>query len=303
MIKTLKINNKILVAIIIFLLLTIALIVFYSIYTKNKIITKEATITHIGKGYIIAEDELKEEYSIPTNCEYNIGDKVSFTMKNIKKNSSPKEGTLVKLDTISKMVEFQISDNITNNIDNQEIDAKNEEIIPEPKEEITTSVKEDKDLTVVSYFENLNNNLNNYNKNETTDKTIKEHFVTIVDFLFYNGTINEKSFKDLSYSAKLKVLKLAFSIDQKIEKYFPEYKEEITTTSNKIYTNVKSQALKLYLDIITKICKENNNLCESAKEGLTELKKNLGLSWDLIVDLAKEGTNNLKEWYEVWKTA
>ena len=42
----------------------------------------------------------------------------------------------------------------------------------------------------------------------------------VIDFLFYKGEISGYTFESLSASTKLKVLKLALSIDQKVEKYF-----------------------------------------------------------------------------------
>ena len=129
--------------------------------------------------------------------------------------------------------------------------------------------------------------------------SIKNGFVTIVDFLFYNEPIKGKTFSELSNSAKLSVLKLAVSIDQKVDSYFPGYKE---TLSDK-YNNVKSKVVSKYLDITADICSKNESTCAAAKEGLSDLKKNFSITWSFIKDIAGTGASKLKSWYEVWKDA
>ena len=133
------------------------------------------------------------------------------------------------------------------------------------------------------------------------NSTLKSGFVTIVDFLFYNGTIRGYTFSDLTNTAKLKVLSLAMYFDTKIEQYFPGYKESISNTVNKIYTNVKTKIVEAYLNITAKVCTSNPELCAQAKEGFSELKNNFGLTWDLIKDIAGDGLANLKNWYEIWR--
>lgn len=153
------------------------------------------------------------------------------------------------------------------------------------------------DETVLDYFNSYKNNIDT----SKTNNTLKSGFVTIVDFLFYNGTIRGHTFSDLTNTAKLKVLSLALYFDTKIEEYFPGYKESISSTVNKVYTNIKAKIVEAYLNITTKICTSNPEMCVEAKEGFTELKKNFSLTWDLIKDIAGDGITNLKNWYEIWR--
>ena len=69
------------------------------------------------------------------------------------------------------------------------------------------------------------------------------------------------------------------------------------------YTNLKVNLTKLYLDITTSICENEYELCESARDGFSDLKDSFSLTWDFIVSSASEGMNKLKEWYEIWRMA
>ena len=147
----------------------------------------------------------------------------------------------------------------------------------------------------------LLNVIESYKKDKSIGSSLKEKFVIMVDFLFYGGKIGNKTFSELSDSAKIKVLEIALSIDEKIDKHFPGYKETISTSTNKVYTSVKTKAMELYLNITTDLCNSNSNLCESARDGLDDLKTNFSMTWDFIKDKVSSGTDKLEDWYKVWK--
>lgn len=146
----------------------------------------------------------------------------------------------------------------------------------------------------VSYFERVNNSVNKDN--------IKESFISIIDFIFYDGSINGYTFADLSDSAKLKIMKLAFSIDHKIDEYFPSYKETISEGTKKIYNNVKLYLVELYLNTTTQICTANIELCQQAKEDFQFMKESFGITWDFLKSIAGGGIDKLKEWYEIFRS-
>jgi len=162
-----------------------------------------------------------------------------------------------------------------------------------PKEDNPVIKEEKSEEDIINYVEDISTN-------STGDK-LKSGFIKVVDFLFYNGEIYDKTFSELSNSAKIKIIELALKIDSKIDEYFPGYKESISNTTTKVYTNIKTKLVTLYLDTTVKICNNNPTLCEDAKEGLEELKKNFGLTWDFIKDISGIGLTKLKDWYEVWK--
>lgn len=289
--------DKIVISIIITTILVLGYLIFSNI-RKNKEEEIIATIKETGTNYVIAISEDNQEYLINTKNDYNIGDKINATMKNIKK-TSPIQGEIVKIDTISKTVEFVITD---------EPIIKNEEITNETKTEpnIDNSYKEQHtpqeqvatEEDIIAYFSNTENEVNN---STSFKDSLKEKFVTLVDFLFYDGEIKEKTFKELSNKTKLKVLEIFLKIDNKLDNKFPNYKENISNTGNKVYTNVKTKAIETYLNLTTEICTNDASLCESAKEGLRTLKESFSLTWDFIKEMSGVGLTKLKNWYEIWR--
>ena len=289
--------DKIVISIIITTILVLGYLIFSNI-RKNKEEEIIATIKETGNNYVIAISEDNQEYLINTKNDYNIGDKINVTMKNIKK-TSPIQGEIVKIDTISKTVEFVITD---------EPIIKNEEITNETKTEpnIDNSYKEQHtpqeqvatEEDIIAYFSNTENEVNN---STSFKDSLKEKFVTLVDFLFYDGEIKGKTFKELSNKTKLKVLEIFLKIDNKLDNKFPNYKENISNTGNKVYTNVKTKAIETYLNLTTEICTNDASLCESAKEGLRTLKESFSLTWDFIKEMSGVGLTKLKNWYEIWR--
>ena len=131
--------------------------------------------------------------------------------------------------------------------------------------------------------------------------TIKEGFIKIVDFLFYDEPINGIRFSELTYKAKIEILKIAYSLDKKIDEYFPNYKETISDGTKRIYNNIKLKVTEKYLEVTDKICSGNEELCASAKESLNSIKETFGLTYDLLKEISTDGLNKLKEWYKNFK--
>lgn len=96
-------------------------------------------------------------------------------------------------------------------------------------------------------------------------------------------------------------MKIALSIDNKIDEYFPGYKETIGNGTKKIYNNIKGFVVELYLDTTIMICENNESICQHAKEDFNFMKTSFGITWDLIKSFAEAGTDKLKTWYEVFR--
>lgn len=137
---------------------------------------------------------------------------------------------------------------------------KNESKSTSPKKEETTKEivlvtentnKEEpvSDDEVVEYINNVTNEVSELNSEKSlsqkTKESLKKTFITLTDFIFYDGTIKGKTFKELSSEAQEKVLELYEKLDSKIESIFPNYKEEIKDTSTKTYSKVKEKAKEL----------------------------------------------------------
>lgn len=150
-----------------------------------------------------------------------------------------------------------------------------------------------------SVMKNLEDNyaLIEENKNDVSfGEKAKNYFITIVDFIFYDRPINGVYFKNLTASAKLKVIGLALKVDGIIEKYYPSYKEDFSES----YENAKSKLIELYLDSTAKYCENNEQVCNQAKADFQDLKKSLNITWDIIKDLTNSGISKLKKWYEIY---
>ena len=288
-----KFNFKIFMIVALTLLVFLYLILFN--IKKNTKVEISAEVAKVGTNYVIVTDGDKKEYLLNTSEQYNIGDKINVVMKNLKKGS-PYTGEIIKIDTVSRNVVFSITDEPS--IKNEEVlDGADDSVSIEDNAGIVASDVVN-DEQVIAYFNNLSNEIDN---SDSFKETLKEKFVLIVDFLFYDGEIGEVTFEELSSTTKLKVLEIALEIDQKLENKFPGYKESISTTGNKVYTNIKDKVISLYLEITTNLCTDNEELCESAKEGLGELKRSFSLTWDFIKEAAGSGLEKLKSWYEIWR--
>lgn len=217
--------------------------------------------------------------------------------------------------------------NTTNVIENEsKIEKADENKVETPteKDDVSTEINENKSEEIIVNKETSNNSEitsddtitpDSNNTNSEADvinyvqdislsgagDKLKSGFVTIIDFLFYDGEIYGKTFSELSSSAKIKVISLALKIDAKVEEYFPGYKETISNTTNKVYTNIKSKLVSLYLDTTVKICSNNQKLCIEAKRGLNELKQNFNVTWEFVKDISGVSITKIKDWYEVWK--
>lgn len=180
--------------------------------------------------------------------------------------------------------------------DDSKINDETKIVVPDNKDINVVNDEENADDVVLSYFDNASNSLDDVNLREKG----KEYFILITDFLFYGGKIKGYTFEELSTKAKLQVLKIALIIDEKINNYFPDYKEKFSSTSNHLYTNVKEMIIAKYLEITTKICSNNSLVCESAKRDFQDIKSSFSITWDFIKNIAGQGITNLKTWYEIY---
>src|SRR5699024_3930891 len=130
-----------------------------------------------------------------------------------------------KTNNSSKQNTTNSNNNVTNsnNSSNTSKNTTSNSVANNSSSQVTKSADEE----VLSYVNTLKANANN----GITD-TLKSGFITIVDFLFYDGTIAGHTFSELTTSAKLEVLKVALWVDDKIDSVFPGYKETISNGAN-----------------------------------------------------------------------
>lgn len=292
-----KIESKKIALIITFTIFLIVIIgiIFATNLNKDTSIDIEATVKYVSSDYLIATTSNNEEYRLEVKEDFKEGDKILVNIDNINKKTEPIEAEVKSVKLLSRSVTFTINDPVDNKINNEESSdnssTNNQTTNTNNNEDTEIKTEED----VVRYIETINNEIDN---NNTISEKVKSGFITIVDFIFYDSPIGGHTFSSLSTTAKLKVLKIALSIDEKIENKFPNYKENLSEK----YQNIKSKVIAKYLDITTEVCANNEDTCASAKEGLSDLKENFNITWTFIKDIAGTGISKLKSWYEVWRT-
>lgn len=197
------------------------------------------------------------------------------------------------------------NDNSDINIDNKKdnntegTENQNKNNIVAPEEKPSSDINAYSEDSVVDYFETMEEDVNNSTFDNLKEK-FKEYFITIVDFIFYDKEIKGYTFEELTNSAKLKIISIALKIDNKIEKNIPGYKETISSTGNKVYTNINEKLVTLYMDISVKVCENNSSECEKAKEIFSDVKNVCQISWSFIKSLVTSGLDKLKDWYEIY---
>lgn len=160
----------------------------------------------------------------------------------------------------------------------------------------TTKI-EDKDSMILSYMSSSYENV----KNGSVKDTLKNGFVSVVDFIFYDQPIKGVTFKELRNKTKTKVIYYALLIDAGIDSKFPGYKE---TLSDK-YKSAKSKLLAEFLELKYSMCEKSEDGCKQASDDLALLKKSLNLTWDIIKSVfgyVKDLTvPKIKSWYESFR--
>ena len=167
------------------------------------------------------------------------------------------------------------------------------------------------DEDVVNYVSTIENEIENINytesKKETIKEKLKENFIILTDFIFYDGTIKGKTFNELTTSAKEEILELYEKIDNKIESIYPNYKEEIKDTSTKVYSKAKSMVISLkdylkksYIDSV------GEDTYQKEMEIIKDTKEKVKEKTEPVIDTAKEKTkatyektkDKLNTWYQ-----
>lgn len=182
---------------------------------------------------------------------------------------------------------------------------------------INDSITEEETLTedeFVTYIDSINYHVDAITEEKmvtvSDQKTLENTFITLTDFIFYNGTIKGKTFNELTTSSKEKILDIYQDIDQKIETKIPGYKQRIKDTTTKTYNNVKEKLNNLKEEIKNKYIEDYgqegyNQVEKTYEEGKETLKESAKETYDVIVDVTKdfyESTKNKAEnWYKNYK--
>lgn len=180
--------------------------------------------------------------------------------------------------------------------------------------DISNNIIEDKELNInksevssetdlVNYLEDVSDEVDSIVELKEIDvdeeSKIKNTFILLTDFIFYDGEIKGKKFNDLTSSCKEKVLDIYSKIDSKIESRFPDYKNKIKSTSKKVYVDVKEKVI----DTKNKILEDYKNFVgeesyNSTGEYFEEDKERVKEVYDTYKPYIESGKEKAKSTYE-----
>ena len=198
-----------------------------------------------------------------------------------------------------------IKDNNTSNNDNinNPNTSSNDNInSPNTSSNNNNNIEDNNNITeddVINYVTLLEKEVESESNLEKFKTKFKDGFITIIDFIFYDTEIKGYKFSDLTNSAKIKIIDSALKIDNKIEEYIPNYKESISSTYNK----AKDKLVMLYLDTTISVCSNNKNECDKAKEMFASLKDKISIGFGYIKEIAINGKNKIKDYYEIFRNS
>lgn len=185
----------------------------------------------------------------------------------------------------------------------EEVTKQNNETI---KNEVTKPSLSNKDNTVINEMNNTLNSINKESSSSNFSDKAKATFISIVDFLFYDGTIKGVTFNELTDEGKQKVLELANKIDVKLEEKAPGYKDNISNTASSAYNKaseiIKNGASNLNSFAKEKLGDENYNSIIDAKDELVKYSKNaLNLVGNTGSKIFSNTKDKLNDWYQNFK--
>lgn len=185
----------------------------------------------------------------------------------------------------------------------KEVPKKNNETI---KNDITKPSLSNKDNTIINEMDNTLNSIDAESSSSNFSDKAKATFITIVDFLFYDGTIKGITFNELTDDGKQKVLELANKIDVKLEEKAPGYKDKISSSTSSAYNKasevIKSGASSLNNFAKEKLGDENYNSIIDAKNELVKYSKNaLNLVGSAGSKIFSSTKDKLNDWYQNFK--
>lgn len=225
-------------------------------------------------------------------------------------------GILIGLVYSNKDVIFKDNTFNENNIPQNDSDSKENtnEIKEEVPKQNNDAIKNEvikpslsiKDNTVINEMNDTLNSINKESSSSNFSDKAKATFISIVDFLFYDGTIKGVTFNELTDEGKQKVLELANKIDVKLEEKVPGYKEKIYSTTSNAYNKaseiIKKGAISLNNFAKEKLGDENYNSIIDAKDELVKYSKNaLNLVGNTGSKIFSSTKDKLNDWYQNFK--
>ena len=274
------------------LLLTIGLVIGLNInkkevYTKVDMVAGNSDVNNNNEIEVIGDTIKIEEEQVNNNTSDNSNDNIDYNVTSSNNTSSVSNSTTT-----------------TNSSKNTQSNSSNKNDVSNNTEVNTYSSN---DAVVIN---SLESSLNSIESGDASNKSFSDSakwvFVSIVDFLFYDGEINGVTFDELTDSGKQKVLEIASKVDNSIESKIPGYKETISDTASKAFNKasevIKSGANNLNNFAREKLGEENYQSIIDAKDELVYYTKN---AINFLGDVGGKVFNSVKDkldsWYQDFK--
>lgn len=274
------------------LLLTIGLVIGLNInkkevYTKIDMVASNSDVNNNNEIEVIGDTIKIEEEQVNNNTSDNSNDNIDYNVTSSNNTSSVSNSTTT-----------------TNSSKNTQSNSSNKNDVTSNTE---TNTYSSNDEVVINSLESSLTKINNGSTSDSSfSDSAKGVFVSIVDFLFYDGEINGVTFDELTDSGKQKVLEIASKVDGAIESKIPGYKETISDTASKAFNKasevIKSGANNLNNFAREKLGEENYQSIIDAKDELVYYTKN---AINFLGDVGGKVFNSVKDkldsWYQDFK--
>lgn len=286
-------NSRLPIVIIAIILLGLGILIGISINKKKVYAPKE----------VISENENvgSEVVVIPTTVNVDESQKETLNIEDssnqVKENNSG----------VNNKTETNTTTNTKTNELNSNFDQEN--IV----DENSTSENRDEEYSNndIAVINNLETTLAKVNESENSSSfadSAKGVFISIVDFLFYDGKIKGVTFSELTDAGKEKVLEIASKIDGAIENKIPGYKDSISSTASKALNKaselIKKGANNLNDFAKEKLGEENYQDIIDAKDELVYYTKNaINFIGDVGSNLFNSVKDKLSSWYDNFKNS
>lgn len=202
--------------------------------------------------------------------------------------------------------------NNNNNINNESNDGfektkENENVTTkEEKKQNKNVTYSTKDNLVIDELNTTIDTINKEKRGTSFTESAKSTFITLVDFIFYDGTIKGVTFDELTESGKQKVLELASKIDNSLEEKSPGYKDKISDTAGKVL-NKASAIIKDNATNMDNFAKENlgeenyQALIDASQKFKEKSKDALNFVQDSGSKILNSTKDKLDKWYQNFK--
>lgn len=267
--------------------------------TESSIDKIYGTVLSYNEGLLNVKTVDNDEITIISNSEYEEGDFILIEYYPVGKDSLTSIELIAEGDELETFVKEEVITTTTTTTTTTKTTKKGKKTST-PTTTTNKVLVSNPDDVIINYLTESEDEIDSYENNEKFSNIAKEKIITLIDFIFYDTEINDVKYKDLTESAKAKVIYYVLLIDSKINEVIPDYKEKLDET----YTNFKNKLIATYLDLSSKICENNEVQCNYIKEDFQLLKKSINLTWDFIKNCFEYGTKKttdvLKNWYEIW---